>query len=92
MAETGPGAEDRSSRETASTPRRAWREEHHRDRHRHSEHRAGAHFFTQLWWKVPPEFGCRQDFETGGLCFWVDREISHVDDYSRTLLTLSKTS
>lgn len=45
----------------------------------------GYLFFTQLWWKVPPEFGCRQNFETGGLCFWVDREISHADDDPRTL-------
>jgi hypothetical protein len=45
----------------------------------------GYLFFTQLWWKVPPDFGCSQDFTSGGLCHWVDRESSHADDEPRTL-------
>src|SRR4028118_2411823 len=28
----------------------------------------GYLFFTQLWWKLPPEFGCRADFRGGGAC------------------------
>jgi hypothetical protein len=42
-------------------------------------------FFTQLWWKVPPTFGCGQDFaftsgepaklqRTRGLCDWIGIE------------------
>jgi hypothetical protein len=27
----------------------------------------GYLFFTQLWWKLPPDFGCRNDFTRGGL-------------------------
>lgn len=46
----------------------------------------GYLFFTQLWWKVPPSFGCPADFafttadasgdlqRTGGLCDWVGVE------------------
>ena len=45
----------------------------------------GYLFFTQLWWKVPPSFGCPPDFaftqEVGGqlktssgLCDWIGRE------------------
>lgn len=45
----------------------------------------GYLFFTQLWWKVPPSFGCLADFAfstevngrlrtTGGLCDWIGRE------------------
>ncbi|MCO6451464.1 MAG: hypothetical protein J5I90_11815 [Caldilineales bacterium] len=45
-------------------------------------------FFTQLWWKLPPDFGCTNDFAfpqpaaenywtgngSGGLCFWMGME------------------
>ena len=46
----------------------------------------GLLFFTQLWWKVPPSFGCPADFafttadaggnlhRTSGLCDWVGIE------------------
>ncbi len=34
----------------------------------------GYLFFTELWWKAPPDFGCNQNFESTGLCFWVERE------------------
>ena len=46
----------------------------------------GLLFFTQLWWKVPPSFGCTPDFafatadasgnlhRTGGLCDWIGVE------------------
>jgi hypothetical protein len=45
----------------------------------------GYLFFTQLWWKVPPSFGCPTDFAfttqvngrlqtTSGLCDWIGRE------------------
>lgn len=45
----------------------------------------GYLFFTQLWWKVPPTFGCPADFAftedvggrlqtTSGLCDWIGRE------------------
>lgn len=45
----------------------------------------GYLFFTQLWWKVPPGFGCPADFAfttevsgrlrtTSGLCDWIGRE------------------
>lgn len=46
----------------------------------------GYLFFTQLWWKVPPSFGCPADFaftvagennrlqRTSGLCDWVGIE------------------
>jgi len=46
----------------------------------------GLLFFTQLWWKVPPSFGCPPDFSfatadaagnlrrTSGLCDWVGVE------------------
>ena len=40
----------------------------------------GYLFFTQLWWKVPPTFSCGENFETGGLCNWVNREVSHADE------------
>ncbi len=33
----------------------------------------GYLFFTELWWKAPPDFGCNQNFESTGLCFWVER-------------------
>ena len=45
-------------------------------------------FFTQLWWKLPPSFGCGADFafpvpaeenhwnsnKSSGLCFWMGVE------------------
>ena len=45
----------------------------------------GYLFFTQLWWKVPPSFGCPADYAfteeaggrlrtTQGLCDWIGRE------------------
>src|SRR3990170_8402515 len=46
----------------------------------------GYLFFTQLWWKTPPTFGCPADFEfttadangrlqrTSGLCDWIGVE------------------
>src|SRR5260221_10245342 len=46
----------------------------------------GLLFFTQLWWKVPPSFGCPPDFSfatadaagnlrrTSGLCDWIGVE------------------
>ncbi len=46
----------------------------------------GLLFFTQLWWKVPPSFGCPADFSfttsdangnlrrTSGLCDWIGIE------------------
>ena len=46
----------------------------------------GYLFFTQLWWKVPPSFGCPADFSftttgengrlqrTSGLCDWIGVE------------------
>jgi hypothetical protein len=45
----------------------------------------GYVFFTQLWWKVPPSFGCPADFQvttgsvqrlqrTSGLCDWIGIE------------------
>jgi len=45
----------------------------------------GYLFFTQLWWKAPPTFGCPADFafaqevdgklkSTSGLCDWIGRE------------------
>lgn len=40
----------------------------------------GYLFFTQLWWKVPPTFRCDENFESGGLCDWVNREVSHADE------------
>ncbi len=33
----------------------------------------GYLFFTQLWWKLPPEFGCRENFTRGGLCIFIER-------------------
>ncbi|MBI3966370.1 MAG: hypothetical protein HY329_12120, partial [Chloroflexi bacterium] len=44
-------------------------------------------FFTQLWWKLPPTFGCPEDFaftkanaegrleRTSGLCDWIGVEV-----------------
>src|SRR5215211_427513 len=45
----------------------------------------GYLFFTQLWWKVPPDFGCRNDFTKGGLCFFIEEESSVADDPNKLL-------
>ncbi len=45
----------------------------------------GYLFFTQLWWKLPPDFGCRDDFARGGLCFFLDHSVEEADA-SNTLL------
>lgn len=48
-------------------------------------------FFTQLWWKVPPSFGCPADYavtvrdeagklkRTSGLCDWIGIEAAWAD-------------
>lgn len=43
----------------------------------------GYLFFTQLWWKAPPDFRCNQDYTAGGLCKWVGTEVKHADDNRR---------
>ncbi len=45
----------------------------------------GYLFFTQLWWKVPPDFGCRSDFTKGGLCFFIEEESAIAGDPNRLL-------
>ena len=40
----------------------------------------GYLFFTQLWWKVPPDFNCAPDFESRGLCTWVGKEVRYADE------------
>ena len=40
----------------------------------------GYLFFTELWWKVPPDFGCAPDFESRGLCTWVGKEVRYADE------------
>ena len=45
----------------------------------------GYLFFTQLWWKVPPEFGCRQEFTKGGLCFFIQEEVDIANDPNKLL-------
>jgi uncharacterized membrane protein YphA (DoxX/SURF4 family) len=56
-------------------------------------------FFTQLWWKLPPDFGCANDFAfpiaaeenhwtangSSGLCYWMGLE-SIFADKPRTVL------
>lgn len=51
----------------------------------------GYLFFTQLWWKIPPDFGCQPDFafttesadgelqRTSGLCGWIGIEEVYSD-------------
>lgn len=50
-------------------------------------------FFTQLWWKLPPDFGCANDFAfplpaeenhwtsngSSGLCFWMGLESVYAE-------------
>jgi len=45
----------------------------------------GLLWFSQLWWKLPPTFGCPADFAfstrdrfTSGLCDWVGREAAYA--------------
>ena len=45
----------------------------------------GYLFFTQLWWKLPPDFGCRDDFTRGGLCFFLQHSVDEAAA-SNTLL------
>ncbi|MEJ7842395.1 MAG: hypothetical protein WKF95_11555, partial [Rubrobacter sp.] len=45
----------------------------------------GYLFFTQLWWKAPPDFGCRDDFTKGGLCFFIEEESAIADDPNKLL-------
>lgn len=45
----------------------------------------GYLFFTQLWWKVPPDFGCRNDFTRGGLCFFIEEESAIAGDPNKLL-------
>jgi len=45
----------------------------------------GYLFFTQLWWKVPPDFGCRNDFTRGGLCFFIEEESAIANDPNKLL-------
>ena len=57
-------------------------------------------FFTQLFWKLPPSFGCGQDFafptpatenhweanESSGLCFWMGIESVYAPEPRRVLV------
>ena len=45
----------------------------------------GYLFFTQLWWKAPPDFGCRDDFTRGGLCFFIEEESAIAGDENKLL-------
>lgn len=45
----------------------------------------GYLFFTQLWWKLPPEFGCRDDFTRGGLCFFLEHASAEADASDKLL-------
>ena len=45
----------------------------------------GYLFFTQLWWKLPPDFGCRDDFTSGGLCYFLQHSVDEAAA-SNTLL------
>ncbi len=45
----------------------------------------GLLWFSQLWWKFPPTFGCPPDFKfstqgqvTSGLCDWIGREAAYA--------------
>ena len=58
-------------------------------------------FFTQLFWKLPPTFGCTNDFAfpqpaaenyyeangSGGLCYWLGLETVYADQVRRVLVT-----
>ena len=45
----------------------------------------GYLFFTQLWWKLPPDFGCRDDFTRGGLCFFLEHAVAEADASNKLL-------
>jgi hypothetical protein len=45
----------------------------------------GYLFFTQLWWKLPPDFGCRNDFTRGGLCFFLQHSVDEADASDKLL-------
>lgn len=58
-------------------------------------------FFTQLFWKLPPTFGCSADFAfpvaapaptyweggSGGLCYWLGLETIYAPNYRQVLVT-----
>lgn len=59
-------------------------------------------FFTQLFWKLPPTFGCNNDFAfpvaaeapnywdgngSGGLCYWMGLESIYQDRFREVLVT-----
>ena len=58
-------------------------------------------FFTQLFWKLPPTFGCTNDFAypapaaenhwegngSGGLCFWLGMESIYANEPRQVLVT-----
>lgn len=58
-------------------------------------------FFTQLFWKLPPTFGCSADFAfpvaapaptyweggSGGLCYWLGLETIYAPQYRQVLVT-----
>ena len=57
-------------------------------------------FFTQLWWKLPPSFGCSNDFAfpqpaaedywtgngSGGLCYWMGIESIYAPQVRQVLV------
>jgi len=57
-------------------------------------------FFTQLWWKLPPQFGCGEDFAfpqpaadnywsasgSSGLCYWMGLESIFASQDRRVLI------
>ena len=45
----------------------------------------GYLFFTQLWWKLPPDFGCRAEFSRGGLCFFLQHSVEEADASNKLL-------
>ncbi len=45
----------------------------------------GYLFFTQLWWKLPPDFGCRAEFSKGGLCFFLQHSVEEADASDKLL-------
>lgn len=58
-------------------------------------------FFTQLFWKLPPTFGCTNDFAfpqsaadnywtgngSGGLCYWMGLESIYAPQFRQVLVT-----
>ena len=45
----------------------------------------GYLFFTQLWWKLPPDFGCRAEFSRGGVCFFLGHAVEEADASNKLL-------